>query len=155
MGLFGYFLLFTTQIGIIKYEKFSILFISIFFLSYIGFFMGSFIARYSSNYKSRYFSVNKIVKLKRINNVMILLNIILILISWYLTINYWGSLSYIFKNGHMIRALSIGDDGIVIIPRFISYLTSTNYVIAGISSFLLFYDQEKRNYLRLYIICFQ
>lgn len=88
-----------------------------------------------SNYKKSF---------KRILYIMILINTISIFYSWFITINYYGSIEYIFLHAMTIRNENIGQSK-GILPVYISYINAITTATFSIALSNLGYDNRVKN----------
>lgn len=88
---------------------------------------------------------------KRILVVLVVINTLSILISWYITINHFGSVEYIYYNALTIRNNSIGQSAGVL-PTYIGYINSILWVTFPLAlSYLSKHNNFRNKILIAYI----
>lgn len=160
-GIFWWGLLSTTQMRIINYPAFSYTTLICFYLAYIS--MGAGVLLMLK--KRRNVSVplynsadccsinHKMLNfISKSNGCFILCSFLSVMFMWGLTIKYWGSLHYIFKNAYLVRMTSIGIDGVQIVPVLLNYISSIfKYSSLFTGSYLLFFKKSRWSKKLFYI----
>lgn len=109
---------------------------------------GALIGFSSTDFKIKFLGILKI------KNVILSLFVILtftIFYSWYLNIQYYGSLDYIIANAFLIRINIIGQE-VSIIPKYLTY--SNSLVHAALVLSLVYYECTKKNKYIIFSIYF-
>ena len=150
-GIIWFLLLTLTQTSIINYDTFSNTTVCIIYLAYFSFLLSSLF------YNQKKFNIvlnntTKDLNMKKLKNIGICflgLYLIMAIIYAALIINFFGGISEIFAAPYTTREKFLEAD---IIPLYISYPMSSGYVVAGIFSFLLFFNKNKLRDVILYLL---